>query len=238
MEPVNTLDIMQTGEIKAEGRLAWGSNYTLLGYACKDDVEVPVVYKPRRGERPLWDFPTGTLCSRERAAYLVSEAAEWHVVPTTILRDGPYGHGSVQAFIEHDPEMHYFSIQGESRYDAQLQSIVLFDWVTNNADRKGGHVLVDPDDQLWAIDHGICFNVEYKLRSVIWDFAGMPFSAEQSQQLQTLKSAIGSGAAADELADLLTASEIEIMKRSLDLLIDAGVFPEPGPGRHYPWPPV
>ena len=238
MDCSQTLDLMQNGDMRVEGRLAWGSNYTLLGYACANDVEMPVVYKPRRGERPLWDFPTGTLCSRERAAYLVSEAAGWDVVPPTVLREGPYGWGSVQKFVEHDPDIHYFSIQGDERFFEQLRQIVLFDWITNNADRKGGHVLVDSADRLWAIDHGICFNVEYKLRSVIWEFAGEEFSAEITQSLSTLQTNLNSPPYVSEFQDLLNKEEIDIMQRRLRLLLDAGVYPEPGPGRHYPWPPV
>ena len=233
-----TLDILTNGEMRLEGRLAWGSNYTLLGYVCAGDVELPVVYKPRRGERPLWDFPTGTLCLRERAAYLVSDAAGWDIVPPTVLREGVHGYGSVQAFVEHDPEIHYFNIEGEPDFADALQRIVLFDWVTNNADRKAGHVLVGPDDTLWAIDHGICFHIDYKLRSVIWEFAGQPFSTDLIATLLQLRNNLDAEPYASELARLLHRNEIERLKRRADKLIEVGVFPEPGPGRHYPWPPV
>lgn len=232
------LAILREGELQLEGRIAWGSNYTLLGIASVDDVELTIIYKPRRGEQPLWDFAEGTLCVRERAAYLLAALAGWEIIPPTILREGPFGYGSVQLFIEHDPETHYFNFQGETRFDSQLQVIVLFDWIANNADRKGGHVLVDGDDKLWGIDHGLCFNVEYKLRSVIWEYAGIPFSAEQTATLTQLRERLGDQEISAELASLLSPSEFEIMLRRLDLLIDAGVFPQPGPDRHYPWPPV
>ena len=238
MNSEELLDIMTNGDLRVDGRLAWGSNYTLFGHACQGEDELTIVYKPRRGERPLWDFPSGTLCSRERAAWLISDAANWNIVPLTILREGPYGWGSVQIFVEHDPEIHYFNFEGEEKFADQLQSIVLFDWITNNADRKGGHVLMDNDERLWAIDHGICFHVEYKLRSVIWEFAGEEISAEKQTTLVQLQQEIAAGPVHDELQNLLDSEEIEIMQRRLQLLLDAGVYPEPGPGRHYPWPPV
>ena len=238
MERQDTLTFLRESELQIEGRIAWGSNYTLLGLACLDGAEVEMVYKPQRGERPLWDFATGSLCIRERAAYLLATLAGWQFVPPTILREGPYGYGSVQLFIEHDPERHYFNFQGDTRFDTQLQAIVLFDWIANNADRKGGHVLVDADDKLWAIDHGLCFHVEYKLRSVIWEFGGQAFSAEQTQTLTQLHDRLKDNVLSAELATLLTPDEFAVMQRRLDLLLEAGVFPEPGPGRHYPWPPV
>ncbi len=238
MDKQQTLEFLTNGEMRLEGRLAWGSNYTLLGYICAEETEMPMVYKPRLGERPLWDFPTGTLCLRERAAYLISDAAGWDIVPPTVLREGVHGFGSVQAFVEHDPDTHYFNIEGEPDFAETLQRIVVFDWITNNADRKAGHVLVAPDDRLWAIDHGICFNIEYKLRSVIWEFAGEAFSAELHQSLQTLRQNLDTPLYADELLQLLHPDEIDILNRRLTQLIEVGIFPEPGPGRHYPWPPV
>jgi uncharacterized repeat protein (TIGR03843 family) len=238
MDKQQTLELLTNGEMRLEGRLAWGSNYTLLGYVCADEVEMPMVYKPRRGERPLWDFPRGTLCLRERAAYIVSEAAGWDIVPPTVLREGVHGYGSVQAFVEHDPDIHYFNIEGDLDFAASLQKIVVFDWITNNADRKAGHVLIGANDRLWAIDHGICFNTDYKLRSVIWEFAGGAFSAELHQSLKTLRQNLDTAPYADELMQLLDREEITILNRRLDQLIDVGIFPEPGPGRHYPWPPV
>lgn len=238
MDNAQVLALLQTGAIEVEGRVSWGSNYTLLGNACADDAQITVVYKPRRGERPLWDFPAGTLCQREVAAYLVSAAAGWHIVPPTVLRKGPYGIGSVQLFIDHDPNIHYFNIQGQPQYDAQLQRIVLFDWITNNADRKGGHILLGDADRLWAIDHGICFHTDYKLRSVIWDFAGRPIPADQIAELETLLAALDGAPLRTALTPLLSAAELAALARRTRQLLTQGSYPDPGPGRSYPWPPV
>lgn len=246
METAVTLEILQTGNIEVEGLLPWSSNYTFLIRICKDDVELPAVYKPRRGERPLWDFPTGTLCNRERAAFLVSDLLGWHLIPPTVLRDGPNGIGSMQRFIEnHDPERHYFTFEGDPQFCDPLQKLTLFDIVVNNADRKSGHVLLEEDpagvaaDRLWGIDHGICFHTEYKLRTVIWEFAGQPIPQPLLQDLRAFQDKL----AADtngrrQLSKLLSEAEVLAMAQRLALLIRQGVFPEPGPGRHYPWPPV
>ncbi|MGB1250885.1 MAG: SCO1664 family protein [Candidatus Promineifilaceae bacterium] len=238
MDLTQATEILTNGEMRVEGRLAWGSNYTMLAYACIDDQEVPLVYKPQRGERPLWDFPVGTLCNRERAAYVVAKGCSWDFVPPTVLRDGPYGMGSAQLFIEHDPEEHFFTFQGQAAFDSQLQPIVLFDWMINNADRKGGHVLLDADDRIWAIDHGICFHTEHKLRSVIWEYAGKPISAELLANLTRFEANLTNSPIANELATLLSSEEIDALHRRTSFLLQSTIFPEPGPGRHYPWPPV
>lgn len=238
MDFEKAINILTNGVMRVEGRLAWGSNYTLLARACHADEEVAVVYKPQRGERPLWDFPTGTLCYRECAAFVVASACNWELVPPTVLRDGPYGKGSVQLFIEHDPEEHYFTFQGQESFDTQLQQIVLLDWMINNADRKGGHVLLDSDDKLWAIDHGVCFHPEYKLRSVIWDFAGQPISAELLGNLAQFEANLTESPIADQLTTLLSSDEVGALHRRTSFLLQSHIFPEPGPGRHYPWPPV
>ncbi len=237
-ERARTLEIMRQGLLEVEGLISWGSNYTFLGRACLGEEQVEVIYKPRKGERPLWDFTTGTLCLRERAAYLVSEALGWRVVPPTILRDGPHGWGSVQQFIAHDPDRHYFTFEGE--YHDQLQRIVVFDIVINNADRKGGHVLVDDRQQLWSIDHGICFHSDHKLRSVIWDFAGQTIAGGMLHDLRLLHEALQepSSEVALALGELLHSRELEAMSRRLKRLLRDKTFPRPGPGRHYPWPPV
>lgn len=233
-----TLQTLRQGDLQLEGLISWGSNYTFLARVCEGDREVAVIYKPQKGERPLWDFTRGTLCLRERAAYVVSEALGWGVVPPTILRDGPHGWGSVQLFVDHDPERHYFTFEG--RYNDQLQRIVLFDLIVNNADRKGGHVLIDDEDRLWSIDHGICFHSDYKLRSVIWEFAGAPISAAMLADLQAFKEALDDPASevSQGLSELIQPRELEAMKRRLSRVLQDGCFPKPGPGRHYPWPPI
>lgn len=237
-QKAQTLEILRQGILELEGLISWGSNYTFLGRVCQGEQEVDVIYKPRKGERPLWDFTPGTLCLRERAAYLVSEALGWCVVPPTVLRDGPHGWGSVQRFVDHDPEQHYFTFEGQ--FQDQLQRIVLFDLIVNNADRKGGHVLIDEHNHLWSIDHGICFHTDYKLRSVIWDFAGQPIPAPLLQDLRQLQGRIEDPAAdvGTSLDDLLNPREIEALTRRVDKLLRDETFPKPGPGRHYPWPPV
>ncbi|MFW6069017.1 MAG: SCO1664 family protein [Chloroflexota bacterium] len=233
-----TLELMRQGVIEVEGLISWGSNYTFLARVCHGDRELPVIYKPRKGERPLWDFAPGTLCLRERAAYLVSEALGWRVVPPTVLRDGPHGWGSVQLFVEHDPERHYFTFEGQ--YQTQLKRIVLFDLIVNNADRKGGHILVDDEEHLWSIDHGICFHSDYKLRSVVWDFAGQTIPAALLEDLHCLKETVEDPDSdlTGALSELLNERELEAIARRLRRLLKNTTFPSPGPGRHYPWPPV
>ncbi|HZD10945.1 MAG TPA: SCO1664 family protein [Candidatus Binatia bacterium] len=237
-ETAQMLDVMCQGILELEGLISWGSNYTFLGRVCLGEQEVEVIYKPRKGERPLWDFASGTLCLRERAAYLVSEALGWNVVPPTVLRDGPHGWGSVQLFVQHDPERHYFTFEGQ--FQDQLKRIVLFDLVINNADRKGGHVLVDEHQQLWSIDHGICFHSDYKLRSVIWEFAGQPIPESLLEDLRSLQHKVKdrSSEIGIKLDELLNPREIEAIERRLGKLLRDESFPRPGPGRHYPWPPV
>ena len=240
------LEVLQQGTVEIEGLLPWSSNYAFLVRVCDGPRELGAVYKPERGERPLWDFPQGTLCLRERAAFLVSEGLAWHVIPPTVLRDAQHGLGSVQLFIDHDPTRHYFTIEGDGTVQSQLQKIALLDILINNADRKAGHVLIqdaeDPREpaRLWGIDHGICFHVDPKLRTVIWEFAGTPIPDDLRRDLEAFKVRL-----ADqddelllELGRLLSLVELEVLGRRLNRLIDRAKFPQPGSGRHYPWPPV
>ncbi len=167
------IDLLSTGQIHLTGQFAWGSNHTFLADVTTESMPLQAVYKPAAGERPLWDFQTRTLAQREVAAYLTSQALGWELVPPTVLRgDGPAGGGSLQLYLEIDPERHYFNLDREQRQ--LLRPAALFDVLINNADRKGGHVLLAPDQHVWLIDHGVCFHEEYKLRTVIWDFAGQP----------------------------------------------------------------
>lgn len=226
--------------------LSWSSNYAFLARVCDEPLELGAVYKPERGERPLWDFPQGTLCRREQAAFIVSEAIGWHIIPPTVLRDAQHGPGSVQLFIDHDPERHYFTIEGDETLRPQLQRIVLLDILINNADRKAGHVLIQQDKEageparLWGIDHGICFHVDPKLRTVIWEFGGTAIPIELRREMETFRERLGdeSSELNAELTKLLSPNEIEALQRRLDRLISRATFPQPGAGRHYPWPPV
>lgn len=240
------LQALQQGTVEIEGMLSWSSNYAFLVQVCDGALELGAVYKPARGERPLWDFPQNTLCLRERAAFIISEAIGWHIVPPTVLRDAQHGPGSVQLFIDHDPQQHYFTIENNETLRPQLQRIALFDILINNADRKAGHVLIEQDEdgdkpaRLWGIDHGIGFHVDPKLRTVIWEFGGAPIPAEMKHEMELFRERL-SDESLDlniELAKLLSPDEIEAMQRRLDRLINRTTFPQPGAGRHYPWPPV
>jgi len=229
-----------------EGLLPWSSNYTFLARICSESEEVSAIYKPQRGERPLWDFPQGTLYLRECAAFVISEAIGWNLIPPTVIRQGPNGIGSVQLFIEHDPERHYFTFEGIEEYKIALQKMVLLDILINNADRKAGHLLledmVDGTDleYLWAIDHGVCFHAEYKLRTVIWEFAGMPIPSARVEELIQFQQQLAqkAGQLKTQLLNLLAENETLALQNRLSILLNQAQFPNPGPGRHYPWPPV
>jgi len=244
-----TLDLLGKGELEAEGLLPWSSNYTFLVKIMgevgesgphADIIEVKAVYKPRRGEAPLWDFPEGTLCQRELAAYLVSVALRWDLIPPTVLRSGPHGVGSVQLFIENDAEQHFFTFRDDPSCCDQLMRLALFDLIANNADRKSGHCLLDKDGHVWAIDHGITFNTDYKLRTVIWDFAGQPIPQDLLADLRRLLEEIGPRQAPGKaLRNLLDESEVAAFKRRIQALVDLKAYPGPNrTQRSIPWPPV
>ena len=230
------LELLRGGEIEVEGLVPWGSNYTFLAHVEHDKGRIDAIYKPSKGERPLWDFARGTLCRRERAAFVVSRALDWHLVPPTVLREAPLGWGSLQHYVEHDPQEHYLTLQG--RFLEQAQRIALFDVLVNNADRKSGHVIIGSDERLWAIDHGVCFHSDYKLRSVIWDFSGEPIPAAMLECLVAFRAQLddASDSLHREMNQLLSGREFAALERRLDRLIESRIFPMPGPGRHYPWP--
>lgn len=233
------MQLLQKGKILEEhGRLRWSSNYTTIVSLRDDELETLAVYKPQRGERPLWDFPDGTLCYREVAAYRVSQALGWEIVAPTVLRHGSKGLGSVQLYVEHDPQVNYFSLTDD--FLPQLQLMAAFDVIINNADRKGGHCLVDPRGKLWGIDHGICFNVDPKLRTVIWDFAGQAIPAQLIQDMQYLLDDLCNRQTHyEQLDELLSDMEIEALIQRLKRLVERKIFPFPSSsGPSYPWPPV
>jgi uncharacterized repeat protein (TIGR03843 family) len=232
---------LETGTVDPKGLLPYSSNYNFLVTVDDGLLQVPAVYKPRRGESPLWDFAQGTLCLRERAAFVVSEALDWELVPPTVLRDGPHGLGSVQFFVDADPDDHYFTVREDARHGETLRRFALFDVVINNADRKSGHCLLDGRHRLWAIDHGICFHEEHKLRTVIWEFADEAIPGELLADLLSFQSALRTAddPVGQELATLLSVDEMQAMKDRLDMLIQAGRFPSPLPHRrNFPWPPI
>lgn len=233
------LTLLAKGEIELLGMLPWSSNYTLLSSISFEGVQGLAVYKPRRGERPLWDFSEGTLCKREAAAYLLSSMLGWQLVPPTVLRDGPYGIGSLQLFIDADHEAHLFTMQEEGVYEQQLRRLAAFDIVANNADRKSGHCLKGTDGRLWAIDHGICFHSEYKLRTVLWEFAGQPLPTEVGKALQDLQNRLERNDYDTRIfQSLLAADEFQALQRRIERLLQRGHYPDPGGRRHMPWPPI
>lgn len=228
------------GDLVLEGQFVTGSNYTFLGELTHEGETRKVVYKPIRGELPLWDFPTNTLAKREVAAHSVSEALGWELVPPTVFRpEGPLGQGSVQLFIDHDPDKHYFTFSETVKQ--RLRPAVLFDLIANNADRKGGHFLIDRNQHIWLIDHGICFHEEDKLRTVAWDFAGETIAEQHLTDLRNLLTQLidPESPLRQDLGCYLSDSEIDALRRRIQRLLADKRFPSPGTRRRpYPWPPV
>ena len=239
--PAQVLAVLAQGEVETHGLLPYSSNYNFLVTVKEGDVQAPAVYKPRRGESPLWDFARGTLCLRERAAYVVSEALGWDLVPPTVLRKGPEGLGSVQFFVDALPDDHYFTVREDARHAETLRRLALFDAVINNADRKSGHCLVDRRGRLWAIDHGICFHEEHKLRTVIWEFADQPISPDLLADLAEFHAVLADPThpTAQEIQRLLRPGETHALADRVAVLVDDGVYPSPLPHRrNFPWPPI
>jgi uncharacterized repeat protein (TIGR03843 family) len=239
VDKVFVLDALQKGTLDLQGQFLSGSNYTFLGELTYNDLNFQVVYKPVRGEQPLWDFPHGSLARREVAAYLISEALGWNFVPPTILRkDGPLGSGSLQQYIDHDPNDHYFNFEDKDRQ--RLRPVVIFDLLLNNADRKGGHILRDTQDQLWLIDHGLCFHAEDKLRTVVWDFSGEEVPNDILSCVNRMAEQLKEGEKLyTELLKYLRAGEVTALCARARRIGELGRFPSPPASRRsYPWPPV
>lgn len=233
------LSSLHEGEILEEhGLMRWGSNYTFLVTVRYEQHDFMAIYKPRMGERPLWDFPDGTLCQREAASFVLSEMLGWHLVPPTVLREAPRGVGSVQVFIHHDPQRHFFTF--DETHAPQIMRMALFDVLANNADRKGGHCLLDENERVWGIDHGLTFHPAPKLRTVIWDFAGEPIPDELQADLQSLCTILEDRAhpLQAELMRLLSKEEISALRRRLNHLLQTGTYPMPGSGPNRPWPAI
>jgi uncharacterized repeat protein (TIGR03843 family) len=228
--------LLEHGRVEVLGRIPWGSNATLLVEVSAPEGEgtpVRAVYKPRQGERPLWDFPDG-LDRREVASYELSRALGWGIVPLTVLReDLPFGVGSLQLFVPFDPEQHYFTLLDEPGHHPALQTICCFDLVTNQADRKGGHCLLDEDKRIWAVDNGLAFHTELKLRTVIWDFAGEEIPDPLRDDLLPLADDLP-----DEVATHLDNGEREALRRLARAVAGMATFPHDPTGRRIPWPPV
>lgn len=225
--------LLHNGEVEVLGRMPWSSNATYLcEVRCGDDA-MRAIYKPRRGERPLWDFPSG-LDHREAAAYELSQALGWDVVPLTILREGPMGKGSLQRFVDADFEQHYFTLYEDEAFHDQLRTICAFDLIGNNTDRKSGHCLLGLDGRIRGIDHGLMFHREFKLRTVIWEFGGEPIPAS----LLVAAEALAATELPDALAALLDPVERDAVRARARALVRAGCFPIDETGRRYPWPMV
>lgn len=238
-ENINYLKTLAEGELTITGQFMHSSNYTFLVLVKNDALSVPAVYKPQKGENPLWDFPAGSLGQREAAAFLVSEALGWELVPPTVFRKkAPLGKGAVQLFIEHDPMLHFFSFPAEVR--RQLKPAALFDLVINNADRKGSHILLDRQGHLWLIDHGTCFHRDFKHRSVIWDFAGQTIDEKLITDLKLLSKRMDVDKPfTDELAEFISREEMRALKTRIKILIELNTFPHPEKNRRtIPWPPI
>lgn len=263
LDEADALRLLRHGEIDLEGRLVGASNTTLRGILTLDGVSARCVYKPVRGERPLWDFPDGTLAGREVSAYLVSRATGWGIVPPTVLRDGPLGPGACQLWIDepergesvvgfvpvfelpsgwfriasaHDDDGNAYALAHAN--DPRLARMVVFDAVINNGDRKGGHVLVDAGGHVYGVDHGVSFNVDDKLRTVLWGWTRERLPEEAVEALRRLAPAL-EGTLGEELAVHLTAAEIARTRERVAALLETGRFP--GPSDDWPavpWPPI
>jgi uncharacterized repeat protein (TIGR03843 family) len=244
LDRATTLDVLRSGELEVVGRIVESTNNALfvrLTRPCpvpEPAVVIEAIHKPTLGERPLDDFPDGTLAQREVAAWLVSEAMGWDLVPPTILRDGPFGTGMLQAYVEIDDEVDVWTMVIED--DPRLRRMATFDAAVNNTDRKGGHILpVDGGRHLYGVDHGVTFSVVPKLRTVLWGWRGQPFGEDELLGLGRLREALADdGGLADELRALLSGAEVQALVRRVDGLLTAGRFPYPSPTwPAVPWPP-
>jgi uncharacterized repeat protein (TIGR03843 family) len=232
------IELLERGDMTVKGRMPWSSNATFLVEVCNDNCITLGVYKPSRGERPLWDFPSG-LGRREVAAYLLSEALGWQLVPETVWRDeGPLGAGSLQRFVEADFERHYFTLyeeEGEQWHD-ELRRLCVFDLLANSTDRKSGHCLFVPDSDggghIYAIDNGLSFHAEFKLRTVIWEFGGEDIPAHLLHDVERFVAA----GIPDDLAALLDPFERDALLARGRAVVNERRFPIDGTGRRYPWP--
>ena len=227
----NIVHALEHGDITIIGRMPHSSNATFLVAVQCGETSTQAIYKPLRGERPLWDFEPG-LHRREIAAYLLSQAMGINMVPPTVLREGPLGEGSLQYFIDADVEQHYFTIfeQREDLHD-QLRAMCVFDIVANNTDRKAGHCLLGLDDKVWGIDHGVCFAADFKLRTVIWEFGGEPLPDHLRAAIEPLIETVPLN-----IATLLSSDEVSALQERVQWLCEGGAFPIDRSGSRYPWP--
>jgi uncharacterized repeat protein (TIGR03843 family) len=226
------IELLETGDVTVKGRMPWSSNATFLTEVCGRDNVTLAVYKPARGERQLWDFPPG-LGKREYAAYELSEALGWGIVPDTVYREeGPLGEGSLQRFVAADFEQHYFTLYEDERWHDELRRVCVFDLLANNTDRKSGHCLLGEDGKVYAIDNALCFHSEFKLRTVIWEFGGEDIPTALLDDVDRFLAA-GLPAQLDALLDPFERDAVLARGRAL---LTERRFPIDGSGRRYPWP--
>ncbi len=231
---IRACNLLEQAEIKGCDLLSSGSNYVFITTMVKNGTEIKAIYKPRRGEAPLWDFPGGTLYQREYAAFLVSQALEWYLIPPTVIRDGPFGIGSMQWFVDTVSGVkHYSRITGDP---SVLKQVALFDYLVNNADRKAGHFLEDKDDRLWVVDHGLTFNIVPKLRTVLWDFSGQAVPKKLLANVKVLREKLKQEKQLrDSLHRLLEAAEVEALEFRIEEILEKPVFAYPESRRSVPW---
>ncbi len=228
------LNSLSCGEIEPLGRITWGSNFTILvkiNTSPPAQQEIFGIYKPVKGERPLWDFPSG-LAKRERCAYLVSEQLGWNLIPPTVLREGPAGEGSLQFFI--NAEKDFFDLVPDEKplYSEQLEKLCALDVVMNSTDRKSGHILIDEDGKIWGIDNALSFHSDFKLRTVLWDFAGEKIPSSIIQDLKDFLDAGPDG----ELNEHLSPAEIEAVIQRAGWVTQNACFPRDEGRYSYPYP--
>ena len=229
------LAVLRSGDITLKGVFQIGSNYTFLVEVHAQGECLEAVYKPTQGEQPLWDFPSGTLANREVAAFLISQELGWDLVPPTVLRNGPYGLGSTQLFVEFAADGHYFNFTDIEK--EICRNVAAFDYVINNADRKGGHIVRSNDGHIWLIDHGICFHSEEKLRTVLWEFAGERLPKYICSDIADLAKSINSSSIlTNKLNQLLSLSEIKALLGRATNIVASGCLPQPELDYNYPWP--
>jgi uncharacterized repeat protein (TIGR03843 family) len=233
----NAEQLLRNGTLTVEGRLVQASNATLYCSVEWEGLVAACVYKPVAGERPLWDFPDGTLAGREVAAYLVSQAMEWRIVPPTVHRDGPFGPGMVQLWVEPDADIDTVALSRGD--DPAIRRMSVFDAVINNADRKIGHLLPPGGGHVYGCDHGVCFSVEYKLRTVLWQWRGKLLTDEAVEALRRILAALDSAPLRSRLPELLTVAEVDATRRRVELMLKHRIHPYPSEDwPAVPWPPM
>jgi uncharacterized repeat protein (TIGR03843 family) len=225
------LSLLEDGDIEVLGRMPYSSNATFLVDLCHEGLAAQGIYKPHRGERPLWDFPSG-LFKREAAAFELADHMGWHLVPPTVVRDGPMGEGSLQLFVPAHFEQHYFTLREDDAHADTMRRLCVFDLISNNTDRKSGHVLLGEDGHIWAIDNGLSFHSEFKLRTVIWDFAGDAIPNTIREDVVRLLDEGLPGS----FAVLLDPFERDAVLTRARAVVREGRFPVDHSGRRYPWP--